>query len=87
MHIRTRTCVDFSDPGAAGPTNGEHGSNAQYRCITSASQWRTFADSLAAEGLVVETNEQQQLQKLWDRAVVGANSFGRKYVPLVELLL
>lgn len=49
--------------------------------ITSQSQWRTFANSLASEGLVVELAEQQQLQKLWDRAVLGANSFGRMCVP------
>lgn len=62
------------------PTNGACGRNEHHPRITSESQWRTFANSLAAEGLVVELAEQQQLQKLWDRAVVGANSFGRKYV-------
>lgn len=49
--------------------------------ITSEVQWRTFANSLASEGLVAELTEQQQLQKIWDRAVLGANSFGRKCVP------
>lgn len=76
--------MNFSGPGAADPKNELHSNNSQNLRITSENQWRTFANSLAAEGLVVEIDEQQQLQKLWDRAVVGANSFGRKYVQLAE---
>lgn len=46
-----------------------------------------FADSLASEGLVVEQAEQRQLQKLWDRAVVGANAFGRRYVYVLGCIV
>eukprot|EP00903_Cladosiphon_okamuranus_P015923 g14708.t1 len=75
----------LSDSGAGDSTIGGNGSNAQKNLITSESQWRTFANSLAAEGLVVEQHEQQQLQKMWDRAVVRANSFGKKAVPSLSI--
>lgn len=75
------------DPVATDSPKGASGGSAQHLHITSESQWRTFANSLASEGLVIELSEQQQLQKLWDRAVVGANSFGRKCVPLLGILM
>ena len=74
MYTCLRAGADNAE--AAEPRGGVRGKS--HLRITSESQWRTFANSLAAEGLVVELSEQQQLQKLWERAVVGANSFGRK---------
>ncbi len=70
--------ADTGEAEATDPSRGAYGSG--HLRITSESQWRTFANSLASEGLVVELSEQQQLQKLWEREVVGAKSFGRRCV-------
>lgn len=67
---------------ATGGTNVSaalHSSGLELLRITSERQWRSFTDSLASEGLIVEVAEQCQLQELWDRAVAGANAFGRRY--------
>lgn len=71
------------------PSAEDNGSSAQPENVhlTSAEQWRTFSDSLASEGFVTELSEQQQLQKIWDRALISSDAFGKRYCFTLEKTL
>jgi hypothetical protein len=53
--------------------------------ISSVREWTAFYLSLEREGLVADQREEQTLQKLWDKEVLGATAFGRKGKPQLSL--
>jgi hypothetical protein len=53
--------------------------------ISSVREWTAFYLSLEREGLVSDQREEQTLQKLWDKEVLGATAFGRKGKPQLSL--